>query len=282
MRHEVGAVIQFLASIVVMLGLSSGMATAQTDSGGALPDRWPALAGEIFNNHPLRDGSTVLAIDAPYRADDAALVPVTIRSLLPSTDTREIRRITLVIDENPSPLAAVFELGQDSGIDRISTRVRINDYTNVHAVAETNDGTLYVVQRFVKAAGGCSAPAIKQVAGDIPLGTLRFRRFQPGEGTRPGTAEAELMIRHPNNSGMQMDQLTRLYIPAHFVRSVMLWQGDHMLLTVQGGISLSENPAFRFDYRPNGAKSFRAEVIDNKDGKFSGTWPGGDAVSPAG
>ncbi len=134
----------------------------------------------------MQDGTAVLAIDAPYRAEDAALVPVTIRSVLPPGDPRQIRRITLVIDENPSPLAAVFEFGPGSGIDRISTRVRIDDYTNVHAVAEMSDGTLYAVQRFVKAAGGCSAPAVKQVAGDVPIGTMRFRRFPGRSGTISG------------------------------------------------------------------------------------------------
>jgi sulfur-oxidizing protein SoxY len=165
----------------------------------------------------------------------------------------------------------VFELRPDSGIDRISTRVRVNSYTNLHAVAETSDGSLYVAQRFIKAAGGCSAPALKQVAGDIPIGTMRFRQF-PETAGHPGAAEAELMIRHPNNSGMQMDQLTHYYIPAHFVRSVMIWEGNRKLLSVEAGISLSENLAFRFDYRPDGSKNFRAEVIDSKGQTFSGEW----------
>ena len=249
-------------------------------SGGAVmqTDAWPALAAQIFHNQPLRDGNGVLALDAPYRADDAALVPVTIRSLLRPDDPRQIRRITLVIDVNPSPLAAVFDLGKSSGIDSISTRVRIDDYTHVHAVAELSDGALYSVQRFVKAAGGCSAPAVKQVAGDVPLGTMRFRRFPPGQVT-PGAAtagdrrEAELMIRHPNYSGMQMDQLSRLYIPAHFVNAVTIWQGDQELLHIDSGISISENPVFRFDYRPNGASTFRARATDNKGQTFSGAWP---------
>ena len=43
----------------------------------------------------------------------------------------------------------------------ISTRVRVNSYTNVHAVAELSDGKLYVVKTYVKASGGCSAPAVK-------------------------------------------------------------------------------------------------------------------------
>ena len=80
------------------------------------------------------------------------------------------------------------------------------------------------------------------------------------------------MIRHPNHSGMQMDQQTRLYVPAHFVSSVRIWQGDDLLLGVESGISISENPEFRFDFRPNGAAEFRAEVQDSEGQSFKQTW----------
>ena len=82
-----------------------------------------------------------------------------------------------MIDENPSPLAAVFSPGAASGMRSLSTRVRVDSYTNVHAVAELSDGQLYAAQRFVKAAGGCSAPAAKLEADSIPPGTMRFRQF---------------------------------------------------------------------------------------------------------
>jgi len=261
-------------AVVLCLGCSGAVAQTTGPTGTntqAAADPWPSLASQIFNDRPLRDGSAVLAIDAPYRAEDAAVVPLTIRVLLPPADPRRIRKITLVIDENPSPLAAVLELGPDSGISRISTRVRVDSYTNLHAVAEMSDGSLYVAQRFIKAAGGCSAPALKQVAGDIPIGTMRFRQFPDASG-HPGSTEAELMIRHPNSSGMQMDQVTHYYIPAHFVRSVTIWQDNQKLLSVEAGISLSENPAFRFDYSRDGTKDFRAEVIDSKGQTFSGEW----------
>jgi sulfur-oxidizing protein SoxY len=155
----------------------------------------------------------------------------------------------------------------------LSTRVRIDDYTNVHAVAELSDGRLYATARFVKAAGGCSAPAAKLEADSIPLGTMRFRQFATAEDTAPGLREAQLQIRHPNYTGMQMDQVTRLYVPAHFVDKVRVWQGDDLLLTIESGISISENPAFRFDYRPNGAGSFRAEMDDSEGKSFKQEWP---------
>jgi sulfur-oxidizing protein SoxY len=177
-----------------------------------------------------------------------------------------------VIDENPSPLAAVITPCPASGIRSLSTRVRIDSYTNIHGVAELNDGQLFAAVRFIKAAGGCSAPAAKQ-ADAVPLGAMRLRQFPPAADGDPQTREAELMIRHPNYSGMQMDQLSRLYVPAHFVKSVHIWQGDEDLLVVEGGISISENPEFRFDYRSNGAATLRAEVIDSEGSTFSQEWP---------
>lgn len=235
----------------------------------AADEPWPSLSAQIFNDRPIRDGSVVLAIDAPYRAEDAALVPIGLRSLLSADDKRLIRAITLVIDQNPSPLAAVFTPGPASMMHSLATRVRIEDYTNVHAVTELSDGQLYVTTRFVKAAGGCSAPAAKLEADAIPPDTMRFRQFPPADGRR----EAQLLIRHPNYSGMQMDQVTRLYIPAFFVKTVRIWQGDELLLSIESGISIAENPAFRFDYRPNGAGSFRAEVEDSKGGSAHQEWP---------
>jgi sulfur-oxidizing protein SoxY len=52
-----------------------------------------------------------------------------------------------------------------------------------------------------------------------------------------------------------MDQVTRLYVPTHFVDKVRIRQGDDLLLTIEAAISISENPEFHFNYRPNGAGS---------------------------
>jgi sulfur-oxidizing protein SoxY len=237
------------------------------------PDPWPPLAAQIFNDRPIQDGGAIVAIDAPYRAEDAALVPIGLHSLLSVDDVRRVVSITLVIDENPSPVAAVFALGASSRVRSLSTRVRVDSYTNLHAVAELSDGQLYGTQRFVKAAGGCSAPAAKQDADSIPLGTMRFRRFQQASGTDPDQGEAQLLIRHPNYSGMQMDQVSRLYVPAHFVKSVRIWQGRDVLLSIDCGISISENPSFRFDFRSNDANTFRAEMMDSDGSSFGQEFP---------
>ena len=237
-------------------------------------DPWPGLVQDIFNNRPMNDGSDVVAIEMPYRAEDAAIVPVMLRTKLSPGDTRRIKTITLVIDQNPAPMAAKFELGPDANVSEISTRVRVNNYTDVHAVAELTDGKLYMVKTYVKASGGCSAPAAKN-ADDARarLGQMRYRQFaKPGGGPASGAREAQIMIGHPNNSGLQMDQVTQLYIPAFFINELHLWQDDSPVLSMEGGISISEDPNIRFTYVSNAAKRFRAEAKDTDGHVFQHEW----------
>jgi sulfur-oxidizing protein SoxY len=230
---------------------------------------------EVFKGRPVEDGNGLIAIDMPARAEDAAIVPVTMRSTLAPDDARAVRAFTLIIDQNPAPVAATFALGAGAGIASIATRVRVEGYTNVHAVAELSDGRLYAVKTFVKASGGCSAPALKTVdEAEAHVGELKFRRFVQAD--EAAAREAQIMVRHPNHSGMQMDPVSRLYVPPLFVRELRVWQGDTLMLFMDGGISISENPSIRFSYRPNGAKSFRAEVVDTNDRVFRGEWPADD------
>ena len=153
--------------------------------------------------------------------------------------------------------------------------MRVNSYTNVHAVAELSDGQLYVVKTYVKASGGCSAPAAKNAEeAKANLGQMRFRQFaapKPAAASTP--REAQIMIRHPNNSGLQIDQVTLLYMPLFIVSGLRVWQGDQLLLAMDGGISISEDPNFRFAYRPNGAATFRVEANDTDGQVFRAAWP---------
>ena len=237
-------------------------------------DPWPGLVQDIFNNRPMNDGSDVIGIEMPVRAEDAAIVPVTLRTKLSAGDSRQVVSITLVIDQNPAPMAAKFRLGSDAKVSEISTRVRVNNYTDVHAVAELSDGKLYMAKTYVKASGGCSAPAGKNAEeAKGRIGQMRYRQFtKVGEGPASGAREAQVMIGHPNNSGLQMDQVTQLYTPAFFVNELRLWQDDSLLLTMEGGISISEDPNVRFTYVSNGAKRFRAEAKDTEGHLFQREW----------
>ena len=151
--------------------------------------------------------------------------------------------------------------------------MRVNNYTDVHAVAELSDGQLYVSKTYVKASGGCSAPAVKNAEeAQNRLGQMRYRQFAHEDSPASRIREAQIMIGHPNNSGLQMDQVTQLYIPAFFVNQLKLTQDDSPVLSMEGGISISEDPNLRFTYVSNGAKRFRAEARDTDGHVFRNEW----------
>ena len=260
-----------IAGLLAALQFGASLAMAATPEAY---DPWPGLVQDIFHDRQMNDGAGLIAIEMPYRAEDAAIVPVTLRATLPPGDTRRVLAITLVIDQNPSPMAARFELGPEASVSEISTRVRVNNYTDVHAVAELSDGKLYMTKTYVKASGGCSAPAAKNAEeANNKLGQMRFRQFsKPSEGPTSGAREAQIMIGHPNNSGLQMDQVTQIYIPPFFINDLRVWQDDSLVLTMEGGISISEDPNIRFTYVPNGAKRFRVEAKDTDGHVFQNDW----------
>jgi sulfur-oxidizing protein SoxY len=263
---------------VAALAAALGWSAARPMLAAEPADPWPELARDIFNGRELADGAGLIAIDMPYRAEDAAIVPVTLRATLPQGDTRTVKAITLVIDQNPAPVAATFQVG--AGVTMISTRVRVDSYTNVHAVAELSDGKLYASTTFVKASGGCSAPTAKNAEqANANVGQMRFRQFaKPSDGPVSGPREAQIMIRHPNNSGLQRDQVTLLYIPAFFIRELRIRQGDQLVLAMESGISISEDPNIRFSYLPNGATTFQVEAVDTSGRVFKGEWPAEPAI----
>ena len=233
-------------------------------------ETWNSIRGDIFKDRPILDGAGLVILDAPRRAEDAAIVPIGMRVDLASDDKRTLQSLTLVIDENPAPVAGTFTIGPRSGVTSISTRVRVNSYSYVRAVAELSDGKLYGVKAFVKASGGCSAPASSNTdATRSMLGQMKFRTFRNESDALP---EAQLMLRHPQNSGLQMDQLTRLYVPPFFIDNLKVWQGDDLIVSMDGGIAISEDPNIRFNYRPNGAARFRVEAVDTSRKIFRDEW----------
>ncbi len=132
----------------------SSAAAAQDDE-AARATRWNELAQEIFVGKQLQNGDAKISLEAPDRAFDAALVPITISVQNPE----DVKSIYLVIDDNPAPVAAHFTFGPAGDPQSLKLRVRVSQYTNIHAVEETKQGVLYETHRFVKASGGCSAPS---------------------------------------------------------------------------------------------------------------------------
>ncbi|WP_244433877.1 quinoprotein dehydrogenase-associated SoxYZ-like carrier [Azospirillum sp. B506] len=265
-----GAMMQSPQKRIPLMGLLIALsmpALAVTDTGDDAA-RWELLQDMYFKDRPVELAGDRLRIDAPARAHDAALVPVRVE-VDPSL---RLKTLSLLVDKNPVPLAATIRFGPASASSSIETRVRVNEYTNLHVVGETQDGRLLMAAAYVKAAGGCSAPAVKDPQEAMArLGRIKVKL---PEMLPPGSpATAQVMISHPNSSGLQFDQVSRTYIPAHYVQSILIRSGGQTVLEADTDISIAEDPNLRFSFVPTAGGSLEVVSHDTKGATFTQTVP---------
>ena len=244
-----------------------------------VPTKWDEEVKELLfdKDEVLKDGSHFMELSTPYRAADAAIVPISIKFKKKQSNADYIKYVTLVADENPSPVIGKFELSLKSGKPDFSTRIRIDRYTYVRAIAEMNNGEKFMVANYVKAAGGCSAPSLADMDTVMArLGKMKMKLIETGKSG--SLNKAQFIISHPNFSGLQFNQLTRAEIPAYFVNQVKIIQDNDVILEVASDISLSEDPSFTFHYMNTGGP-LEVLVTDSDGGIFNKKWPINQVIS---
>ena len=256
--------------ILTILSISLGLMLAVQPAYSATPKEpmWPILKEIHFEGKDIRENADdLIALDTPKRAEDAAIVPITIKLLQPQTADKYVKNIHLVIDNNPEPYSANFHLTPEIRDVEIGTRVRVDQYTDLRVIAEMNDGSMHMVSKFVKASGGCSAPAGKDAEAALArLGKMQIRMRQATIGE---PVQAQVIVSHPNYSGLQYDQKSRRYIKAHYVKNIGIAYNDKTLFSVDTGISVSEDPSIRFTFTPAETGVLKAQVIDSEAMEFS-------------
>lgn len=271
-RRVIGTAALVLGGVLISGSAARGATPSADDDPNKIPSWVDFRAGTFKDRRIDPRGESVIKLDAPARAADAAIVPISITAQFPQTPTHYIRRIYLFIDQNPEPYVGWFDFTPESGRASIETRVRVEDYTFMRAIAETNDGRLYSAIRFVKASGGCSAPAGKD--DEAALANVGKMRLRTEGSTAAGQPQlVQLMISHPNRTGMAMNQITRRYAPAYFVRKIEITYAGKPLMTANVNFSISENPNFRFYFMPRGAGELKATVRDSQEHVFESAIP---------
>jgi len=228
------------------------------------------LRHAYFGDRPIIQSDELIVLDTPARAEDAAIVPVSITAQIPQSDERYIKSVYLFIDKNPGPLVGTFHFTPASGRADLALRARVNAYSPIRAIAETNSGELYMSRRFIKATGGCSAPA----GSDLDAAMARLGKIKlttDGVSLLPEPTAAQLMISHPNLSGLQMDQVSLQYAPAQFVRQLKVSFDGEVIFSAETSFGISENPSFKFYFVPDREGDLTAEVQDTNDLSFTQT-----------
>jgi len=265
MIYQVGYLGVALRAVLVLLIITGSSLAHAIDS-----ERWSALKHNYFGDRPIATDSQIIALEAPKRAHDAATVPVVIKAM---DKGRQIKEVYLFVDMNPVPLAGIFRFTEEAGFwSSLETRIRINEYTHIRAVGVLDNGELHMAERFVKASGGCSAPALADMdAAMARAGKMKlFLNAIKTEQQLP-RSEAVIKISHPNNSGMQFDQISRNYIPAYFVNTITAQLDDVDVINIETNFSMSENPVVRVAFGGEATVATNLKVIarDSKGNTYS-------------
>jgi len=243
-------------------------------------ESWPGIRAEAFAGRTLQDGRGIVTLKAPYRPEDVRSVPLGADIAL--RDGRTIRAVSFIVDENPSPVAAVFRLGAGHSQAHIATAIRLDQQSDVRVIVETDDGALYMAEQLVKFAGGqasCSAPPVgdpAEIAAN--MGRMDFAIIgAPPTGSHQ-TGHARYVLNHPNHTGMVLDPATLFYIPLLMVDHIEARQGDELVFEMTGSITLAQNPMVEFDYVTNGAPEMTLTARDTSGASWTRSFP----IGPAG
>jgi len=242
-------------------GLPTGV--GHTDSS----PEWEKLRAALFQGRQIDTTASKVQLIVPLRAAYGAAVPVKIVSRLPQTPDLYVRKMYLLVDKNPSPVAAVLDLTTEVGQADFETRLRVDEYSHVRIISELSNGELHMDSRYVKVSGGCSAPPNRDA-----LHLIGKTVFKVPDGVKMNApTPADVTVVHPNDTGFELNQVTVMYIPPHYVRSIKVSYAERKVFDAELDFSVSENPSLRFNFVPHGEGELKAEVEDTKDGHFVGT-----------
>lgn len=269
------SMVRWMSWAVCALGLLAAAPALHAAPGG-LPTNvkhtdtspeWEKLRGQLFKQRPFASVDDQVQLVVPLRAAYGASVPVKVVNKLPQRPELYVKKLYLIVDKNPSQIAAVMDLGTELGQADFETRLRVDEYSHIRVVSEMSNGELHAASRYVKVSGGCSAPPNRD-----QLHNIGKTAFKLPAGVKMGAlTPVDVQVTHPNDTGFELNNVTVMFIPPHFVRTLNVSYAGRKLFNAELDFSISENPAFRFNFVPSGEGELRAEVEDSKENRSVGT-----------
>ncbi len=187
--------------------------------------------------------SKELQVMADELSENGAKVPIAL-----SWTAVGVRRLILLVDKNPAPLSAVFELS-DALEPRLAWPVKIAQSGDVLALAVLADGRVISARREVRVTlGGCavddgSAAAKSSTSASPAPEATRIRAQISGSG-----ALVRMLLNHEMESGQRKDASGKNLAAWHITEVAASHNGRSVWSAWWGG-SVSRNPLLQFSLK---------------------------------
>ncbi len=224
-----------------------------------------------FQNRKIIEGAAqnILELKAPYTAEDATIVPISVHTKIPQDRESYIKKMHIFVDKNPLPLVGQFEFTPDSGKADLAMRIRVDTFSYVRAVAEMNTGELYMAKSFVRAKGACSAPPPASMEDSKRLlGKMKMKVVGNIKLGEPNLMQVK--VRHPNITGMAPIRIgSRVIPPAFYMDTFEVTYNDKPIVKANLTFSISMDPALRFYFVPQQEGVIKIKGTDTKKNSFT-------------
>jgi desulfoferrodoxin (superoxide reductase-like protein) len=241
---------------------------------GAAPRRRPA---DELSALPAFERLHFPQVRVPVVTANGDRVPITVEMGHPMEPGHHIARITVVNERDPVPLKGVFELTPASGLAHVAFQARIDEgASELSVTAECSvhgAWTTTATVRVADGAGGCSdpAPSAPRAAASAILpprlrlpGLVRTGRVRPEE-----VLEAQLLMRHPNRTGLARrdGRFVAEAEPFH-LREMEVFYRDARVSRFLFTSALSDDPLIGFRVRAGQGGVLRAALGNTRGQRF--------------
>jgi len=255
--------IHWLSGVLCALGLACSLAaTAEVTD-----EKWQSMQRDLFPGKTLQQ-SDLIKITAPRRAESGAQVPFAFSIDHPQGQDKYVKSVSVIVDANPVPLAAVFHFTPHSGKAELATRIRLETDSLVHVVAETSDGQWYVNAAKIRASGGCGG-TIDGDEKEARQNAGKMRLALDNEAVEGDLRYARLQIKHPMFTGLQRDLVSQGFRPAFYISKIDVRYNGEPVLVADTYIGISEDPNLRLPFIAKGDGTLTVTIRDNEDNEFT-------------
>lgn len=203
--------------------------------------------------------STDIVMKVADIVENGAVVPIGIESRIQGTES-----IALLIEKNPSPLAASFDIPEDTQ-PSVRTRVKMAETSLVYALVKAN-GRHFVARKEVQIIqGGCGADIPQAESSGRSKGVPRPMRIRAA--FNGDVVNVKVLMSHEMETGLRKDPAGKL-VPAHFIQRIAVTRPHKTVLSAQWGTSVSRDPYLEFNFK-GGQKGEKIRIswIDNQGDK---------------
>lgn len=256
-----------IQAVVVTTLLSVTMLTTASHAHAeASAEIWPVIKEGFFPKRQIEEVNFI-KLSAPKRAESGAQVPITLTIDKPQNAPDAIKSVYIIVDANPIQLAATYHLSELLGQLQLSTRIRLETDSFVHAIGETADGKLYMTAIQIRASGGCGGTLgaeekeLLAHAGKIKLNVETPVQFNQATVTT-------FNIKHPMFTGLQRDLVSQGFRPALYINKASFSYDGKPVLEADFGVGTSEDPYLRFSFIPPKPGKLEIQATDNEGAHF--------------